>query len=46
MQGEAYRRVDAVAPRSPAVPEGAPAALVLPVPVVPPRVDAPVSAAR
>lgn len=35
--GEPYARVEAQAPRHPAVPEGAPAALVLPIPVVPPR---------
>ena len=35
--GEPYRRVDAVAPRAPAVPEHAPAALVIPVPKVPER---------
>ncbi|MRK01496.1 FAD-dependent oxidoreductase [Aeromicrobium sp. S22] len=35
--GQPYERVAPVAPVSPAVPEGAPAALLLPVPVVPPR---------
>jgi cholesterol oxidase len=35
--GEPYRRIDAVAPVAPVVPADAPGALVLPVPVVPPR---------
>lgn len=35
--GDGYRRVDPIAPRSPAVPPDAPAALVLPIPKVPHR---------
>ncbi|WP_229051195.1 GMC family oxidoreductase [Aeromicrobium sp. Leaf350] len=35
-RGEAYRRVDAVAPVAPAVPAGAPAALLLPMPTLRP----------
>ena len=35
--GEPYQRIEAVAPVAPVVPADAPAALVLPIPVVPPR---------
>ncbi|WP_394550641.1 FAD-dependent oxidoreductase [Agromyces sp. MMS24-JH15] len=44
--GSAYRRIDRIAPRTPVVPAGAPGALLLPIPAVPPRRREPVPPIR